>query len=128
MSVDTAMPHSPHDPHSLHDEAPHGTRRGYLTGFALSVVLTAAPFALVMAGLVTGSTAVLAILALALVQIVVHMVFFLHMNTKVEAGWSMLALMFTAVLVVITLAGSIWVMYHLNTNMMPMSSQETGAM
>lgn len=133
MSVDTAMPHSEHDPHSLHDEAPHGTRRGYLTGFALSVVLTAVPFALVMAGLVTGSTAVLAILALALVQIVVHMVFFLHMNTKVEAGWSMLALMFTAVLVVITLAGSIWVMYHLNTNMMPMSSEAmssaaTGAM
>lgn len=127
MSVDTAVPHNEHD------EAPHGTRRGYLTGFALSVVLTAVPFALVMAGLVTGSTAVLAILALALVQIVVHMVFFLHMNTKVEAGWSMLALMFTAVLVVITLAGSIWVMYHLNTNMMPMSSQamssqETGAM
>jgi len=50
---------------------------------------------------------------------VVHMVYFLHMNTRVEGGWSMLALVFTLVLVVITLSGSIWVMYHLNTNMMP---------
>jgi cytochrome o ubiquinol oxidase subunit IV len=54
----------------------------------------------------------------------VHMVYFLHMNTKSEHGWSMLALIFTTVLVVIMLAGSLWVMYHLNTNMMPMSPHE----
>jgi cytochrome o ubiquinol oxidase operon protein cyoD len=53
------------------------------------------------------------------VQIVVHMVYFLHMNAKVEGGWNMLALIFTIVLVVITLSGSLWVMYHMNTNMMP---------
>jgi len=70
------------------------------------------------------STTALVILALAAVQIVVHMIYFLHMDTKVEAGWSMLALIFTIVLVVITLSGSIWVMYHLNANMMPMSPHE----
>ncbi|MGN5484581.1 cytochrome o ubiquinol/quinol oxidase subunit IV, partial [Campylobacter coli] len=59
--------------------------------------------------------------ALAAVQIVVHMVFFLHMNSRSEGGWTMLALIFTLVLVVITLSGSLWVMYHLNHNMMPMS-------
>lgn len=41
------------------------------------------------------------------------------MNAKSEGGWNMLSLMFTLVLVVITLSGSLWVMYHLNTNMMP---------
>jgi len=41
------------------------------------------------------------------------------MNSKVEGGWSMLALIFTGALLLIMLAGSIWVMYHLNTNMMP---------
>jgi cytochrome o ubiquinol oxidase operon protein cyoD len=41
------------------------------------------------------------------------------MNVKVEQGWSMLALIFTVVLLVIMLSGSIWVMYHLNTNLMP---------
>ena len=47
-------------------------------------------------------------------QIVVHMIYFLHMNAKSEGGWTMLALIFTLVLVVITLSGSMWVMYHLN--------------
>jgi cytochrome o ubiquinol oxidase operon protein cyoD len=58
----------------------------------------------------------------AVVQIVVHMIYFLHMTTKSEGGWTMMALIFTIVLVVITLAGSIWVMFHLNSNMMPMAN------
>ena len=48
------------------------------------------------------------------------MVYFLHMNSHSEGGWNMLALIFTVVITVIMLAGSLWVMYHLNTNMMPM--------
>ena len=48
------------------------------------------------------------------VQIVVHMIYFLHMNTKSEGGWTFLALIFTLTLVVITLTGSLWVMYHLD--------------
>ena len=48
------------------------------------------------------------------------MIYFLHMNAHSEGGWTMMALIFTVVLVVIALAGSLWVMYHLNTNMMPM--------
>jgi cytochrome o ubiquinol oxidase operon protein cyoD len=45
------------------------------------------------------------------------------MNTKVEGGWSFLALLFTVIVVVIMLAGSIWVMYHMNTNMMPVDPE-----
>jgi cytochrome o ubiquinol oxidase operon protein cyoD len=52
------------------------------------------------------------------------MVYFLHMNPKSEGGWNMLALIFTIVLVGITLSGSLWVMFHLNTNMMPVSPHE----
>ncbi|HIV78668.1 MAG TPA: cytochrome C oxidase subunit IV family protein, partial [Candidatus Sphingomonas excrementigallinarum] len=74
-------------------------------------------------------TTALVIMGLAFVQIVVHMIYFLHMNTKSEGGWTMMALVFTAVLVVITLSGSIWVMYHMNTNMMPdMAAQMGGGM
>ena len=121
---------SAHDNHPAHDShghghddnAPHSTFKGYMTGFILSVVLTAIPFWLVMGKVFDkSSTTALVILAFAAVQIVVHMIYFLHMNTKAEGGWSMLALVFTLVLVVITLAGSIWVMFHLNNNMMPMS-------
>jgi len=121
MERETGHHDDSHDGHEDHSEASHGTVGGYVTGFVLSVVLTAIPFWLVMSGGVSSSGATALILtAFAVVQIVVHMVYFLHMNTKSESGWTMLALIFTLVLVVIVLAGSLWVMYHLNTRMMPM--------
>lgn len=107
-----------HDEHAA--GADHGTLKGYATGFVLAVVLTAIPFWLVMGKVFDkSSTTAMVILALAAVQIVVHMFYFLHMNSKAEGGWSMLALIFTIMLVVIMLSGSIWVMYHLDHNMMP---------
>jgi cytochrome o ubiquinol oxidase operon protein cyoD len=100
--------------------APHATLHGYVIGFVLSVILTAIPFWLVMTGaLGSGRTTVIVIMAFATVQIFVHMICFLHMTPRVEGGWSLTALGFTVTLVVITLVGSVWVMYHLNTNMMP---------
>jgi cytochrome o ubiquinol oxidase subunit IV len=110
-----------HDGHHGHDDhADHGSLKSYTIGFVLSVILTAIPFWLVMGKVFDkSSTTALVILAFAAVQIVVHMVYFLHMNSKAEGGWSMLALIFTVVLVVILLSGSLWVMYHLNHNMMP---------
>lgn len=112
-----------HDAH--HDDVGyHATVKGYVVGFLLSVVLTAIPFWLVMGKVLPtpGLTAIV-ILAFAAVQVVVHMVYFLHLNAKVEGGWSMLALVFTIAVVAILMAGSIWVMYHLNTNMMPVDPQ-----
>ncbi len=113
--------HDHHDDHGHHDDGiGHVSLKGYVVGFVLAVILTAIPFWLVMSGgLKDSSTTALVILGFAAVQIVVHMVYFLHMNAKSENGWNMLALIFTAVLVLITLSGSIWVMYHLNHNMMP---------
>jgi cytochrome o ubiquinol oxidase subunit IV len=102
----------------------HATTKGYIIGFALSVILTAIPFWLVMGKVLPGNLTTVVILAFAAVQMIVHMIYFLHLNAKVEGGWSMLALLFTVALVVIMLAGSIWVMYHLNANMMPMDPQQ----
>ena len=98
----------------------HGTRRSYLTGFALSVILTAIPFWLVMGDVIADRmVTTLLIMGFGVVQIFVHMVYFLHMNTKSEGGWTMMAAIFTIIVIVIALSGSLWVMYHLNTNMMP---------
>jgi len=109
-----------HDDHLDGEEDFHVSYKGYATGFILSVILTAIPFWLVMGKVLpTPQMTGLVILAFAAVQMVVHMVYFLHMNAKVEGGWSMLALLFTVVLVVIMLSGSVWVMYHMNANMMP---------
>lgn len=113
--------HSAHDAHGHHDDGmPHGTRGGYVTGFLLSVVLTAIPFGLVMSGVISDTRATAGIcMVLAIVQIVVHMVYFLHMSPKSESGWTLMALIFTVIIVVIALTGSLWVMYHMNQNMMP---------
>jgi cytochrome o ubiquinol oxidase operon protein cyoD len=113
-----------------HDAPAHGTRRSYLTGFALSVVLTAIPFWLVMTGaLGNNQVTALVIMGFAFVQVIVHMIFFLHLDTRSEGGWNMLALIFTLVLVAIVLIGSLWVMYHMNLNMMPaMGSHDTSVM
>ena len=118
------------DHHHGHDDrAPHATVKGYLTGFILSVILTAIPFWLVMGNVFeNSSTTAFVILAFAAVQMVVHMIYFLHMNARSEHGWSMLALIFTVVIVVITLSGSLWVMYHMNHNMMPGLMHETHKM
>ncbi len=127
MSADTHATHGSTSAGEHADEAGsgHATLRGYLTGFVLSVILTAIPFWLVMNHVIADShVTALVVMGLGMAQIVVHMVYFLHMNTKSEGGWTMLALIFTVVLVVITLSGSIWVMYHLDSNMMPMSPHD----
>lgn len=114
-----------HGGHHGHDDAYHGTMQGYVTGFALAVVLTAIPFWLIMGDVFRNpTTAAIVVMVFAVAQIFVHMVYFLHMNSKSEGGWTMLAMIFTVVLVVITLAGSFWVMFHLNSNMMPSMQHE----
>jgi len=109
------------DHHHEHDEA-HGSRKGYWIGFALSVVLTAIPFWLVMTMTLSKPLTAFIIMAFAAVQMLVHIVFFLHMNRRAEGGWSIMALLFTVVIIGIALSGSLWVMYHMNTNMMPMQA------
>jgi cytochrome o ubiquinol oxidase operon protein cyoD len=117
-----AQHHDKHDHHDHHDDPLaeyHVSYKGYIVGFLLAAVLTIIPFWLVMAKVLPADLTKIIILVFAAVQIVVHMVYFLHMNGKVESGWSMLSLIFTVVFVAIILAGSVWVMYHMNVNMMP---------
>jgi cytochrome o ubiquinol oxidase operon protein cyoD len=104
---------------------PHGSFRDYVTGFVLAAILTVIPFFLVMARPIEspGYTAAI-VLACALAQILVHMIYFLHMTPKAEDGWLLLSTIFTIVLVVITLAGSLWIVFHLNNNMMPGMAEE----
>jgi cytochrome o ubiquinol oxidase operon protein cyoD len=116
--------HGAHDHHdALHghgDEHGHGSLRSYTVGFVLSVILTVIPFWLVMSGVLANPPATAAIIiAMAVAQIIVHTVCFLHVNARGEGGWTLMAYLFTAVLVLITIGGSLWIMYHLHSNMMP---------
>ncbi|MBO9624293.1 MAG: cytochrome o ubiquinol oxidase subunit IV [Sphingomonas sp.] len=116
---------------ATHKDAAHGhgdthghafTIRGYLTGFLLSVVLTALPFWMVMSGNFDPHATAITIIAFAVLQIIVHTVSFLHLNSSSEGGWTLMAYIFTAVIVLIVISGSLWIMFHLNANMMPMSA------
>ncbi|WP_395397787.1 cytochrome o ubiquinol oxidase subunit IV [Novosphingobium sp. BL-8A] len=99
----------------------HGSRAAYRAGSILSIVLTAIPFLLVMTNVLPDRGIIAPIIfALGFIQIVVHVLCFLHLDTRSEGGWTLLAFLFTTIIVVLTIAGSIWVMYHLNANMMPM--------
>jgi cytochrome o ubiquinol oxidase operon protein cyoD len=108
-----------HDDHHG-DVGPHSSFAGYMTGFVLSIILTAIPFWLVMAKVISDRhAAVLVLGGFAVAQILVHMVCFLHMNGKLEGGWTMLSTIFTVVFVAIGISGTLWVMFHMNANMMP---------
>ena len=111
--------HAGHDDHHDHDEL-HVSMGDYVKGFILAVILTAIPFWLVMGNVIQDrSTAVLVLGSFAIVQVVVHMVYFLHMNGKIQGGWTLLSTIFTAVFLSIAIAGTLWVMFHMNSNMMP---------
>ena len=115
--------------HAHGDTHAHGSRRGYRVGTILAILLTAIPFWLVMSGALRDpQTTAILIFAMALMQIVVHVVCFLHLDTRSEGGWTLLAFLFTAVIVFLTIGGSVWVMFHLNTNMMPMPDNMAGPM
>ncbi|MFT4251550.1 MAG: cytochrome o ubiquinol oxidase subunit IV [Caulobacter sp.] len=118
-SQDAHHAHDAHDHGHDHDGGAHGTLKDYVIGFVLAVILTAIPFWLVMGHVLpTNQMTAIAVMGLAIIQVLVHMIYFLHMNSRSEGGWTMLALVFTLVIVVITLSGSLWVMHNLDTHMM----------
>ena len=111
--------HAGHDDHHEHDDL-HVTMGDYVKGFILAVILTAIPFYLVMNNVITDRTTAAAVLGLfAVIQVLVHMVYFLHMNGKIQGGWTMLSTIFTVIFLAIAISGTLWVMFHMNTNMMP---------
>ncbi|GAA0481233.1 MULTISPECIES: cytochrome o ubiquinol oxidase subunit IV [Tatumella] len=99
--------------------ASHGSVKSYVIGFILSVILTAIPFWMVMDGGAAKNTILAVVVICAVVQIVVHLVYFLHLDRKSEGGWNLVALVFSAVIILIVVVGSLWIMWNLNYNMMP---------
>ena len=110
----------PVDKHEF-DDGVHAapTVKEYVIGFALSVILTAIPFALVMAHAAAPTVLIPAIIAVGVVQIGVHLKCFLHMKRGSSQLWNNAAFVFAAIIVGILIVGSLWIMYHLNMNMMP---------
>ncbi|AMP36486.1 cytochrome o ubiquinol oxidase subunit IV [Ralstonia syzygii subsp. celebesensis] len=98
--------------------AGHATVKGYLIGFVLAVILTVIPFKMVMGGGFSHGTVLVTVMALAVVQIVVHLIYFLHLDGSSSQRWNVMAFLFTLLILAIVIVGSLWVMHNMNANMM----------
>lgn len=93
---------------------------GYLTGLGLAVLLTATSFYVAGTDLVWQPSIPVALVVLAIAQMGVHLVFFLHVTTGPDSTNNVLALAFGVLIVILLMGGSLWIMANLNHNMMPM--------
>ena len=93
-------------------------QRPYIAGFVFAFVLTGIPFGLVVAGLLPRFATLVVIAVFALVQVLVHLRYFLHLDLKSTPRENLLALAFAAVLIFIMIGGSLWIMLDLNARMM----------
>jgi cytochrome o ubiquinol oxidase subunit IV len=117
-----------HHPHNAIDVAPGdedegriGPRLiGYVVGLALAILLTATSFFVAGTDLVWQPSIPVAIIVLAIAQMGVHLVFFLHITTGADNTNNVLALAFGVLIVVLVIGGTLWIMANLNHNMLPM--------
>jgi cytochrome o ubiquinol oxidase subunit IV len=93
---------------------------GYLTGLGLAILLTATSFFVAGTDLVWQPSIPVALVVLAIAQMGVHLVFFLHITSGPDNTNNVLALAFGLLIVILLMAGSLWIMSNLNHNMMPM--------
>jgi cytochrome o ubiquinol oxidase operon protein cyoD len=93
---------------------------GYLIGLALAIVLTATSFFIAGTDLVWQPSIPVAIIVLAIAQMGVHLVFFLHITTGPDNTNNVMALAFGLLIIFLVIGGSLWIMANLNHNMLPM--------
>jgi len=110
----------------IHDRAPGDSRVRarsellvYAIGLLLAVILTATSFWVANTRMIWGPGIPLGIAVLAIAQMGVHVVFFLHITTGPDSTNNVLALAFGVLIVALVIAGSLWIMANLNANMMP---------
>ncbi|AFY18061.1 cytochrome o ubiquinol oxidase subunit IV [Pseudomonas sp. QLc11A] len=104
--------------HSHHDDAGHGSYKSYAIGFILSVILTVIPFGLVMYPTLPKSITLLIVLAFAIVQVLVHLVYFLHLDRSAAQRNNVIAFVFAAIVIVLLVGLSLWIMFSIHTFMM----------
>ncbi len=97
----------------------HGTLRSYSIGFCLSLLLTIIPYLVVVNHVQMGTALVVTILGVAVVQLVVQLLFFLHLGREEKPYWNLFVFLFAAMVIGILVIGSLWIMHNLNYNMTP---------
>ena len=101
--------------------------RGYVIGLALAIGLTVASFWAASTHLIYGPGVPIALVVLAVAQMGIHLVFFLHITTAPDNTNNVLALAFGMLIVFVLVFGTVWAMIHMNANMMPMPGSPSGS-
>lgn len=101
-----------------HDNSSHGSLKSYIVGFILSVILTLGSFGLLMVEGVPRGVILPGIIVLCVAQLLVQLVFFLHMGTSKSQRDNLSAFVFAVFVIAIIVVGSLWVMHNMNANMM----------
>ena len=103
--------------HDSHD-VPQGSVKSYAIGFILSVILTLTPFGLVMYPTLPKSITLIIVLVCAVIQVLVHLVYFLHLDRSKAQRENMIALVFAGLVIALLVGLSMWIMFSIHTNMM----------
>lgn len=108
----------------------HGSIRSYLIGFMLSLVLTFLAYSATVFHMNSGHTflsheiMIPLVMSLAVFQLFVQLVFFLHLGFDKSNQWNLGFFISTVSIILLVVLGSLWIMYHLNYNMMPQQVEE----
>lgn len=95
-----------------------GKLRSYVVGFILSILLTLTAFLIVKDKLLTGWGLTLALIGFAVIQLMVQLLFFLHLDRESKPRWSLLVFGFMTLVLAIVVIGSLWIMNNLNYRVM----------
>lgn len=106
------------NPHTSSSGESHGSVSSYIIGFVLAVVLTVLSFGVVMSHSLSPAGTLAAVSALALVQVLVHLRYFLHMGGDSEQRWNNMCFVFTVAFVAILIVGSVFIMNNTALHMM----------
>ena len=102
------------------EDEPTATWLSYTVGLGLAILLTIASFVVSQTDLLWEPGVPVGLIVLAIAQIGVHLVFFLHLGSGPDHTNNILALAFGILVVFLVIAGSYWIITHLHANMMPM--------
>jgi len=103
--------------HTAQPHETHGTLSSYLAGFILSVLLTITPFMVVVNHLMDGWMLIFTLVGFAISQLIVQLIFFLHLGRESKPRWNILVFLFALIVIVIVVVGSLWIMKNLDYNM-----------
>ncbi len=100
-------------------KAKNGSITSYVTGFIFSLILTLSAYLLVVKQALIYWVLIFVIIGLGLIQMVIQLLFFLHLGSEFKPRWNLLSFLFMTIVVILLVGGSLWIMYSLENRVMP---------